>query len=155
MVTSGSECCLAVLSSPVPLILHRVQCQMPAPPTHTHWHALQSILDPIPGVHPVPQSPQACQPGVAPLAPLCCTHCLPPFLPSFRLNSRFSSLSLVLVRLLRPFFHHTYFPPEVLLAPSGRWLGLDSSCVACWCLGRVRGGCRGGVRLLCMTASLG
>lgn len=36
----------------------------------------------------------------------------------------------MLVRLLCPFLHHPHLPPEVLLAPSGRWLGLDSSSVS-------------------------
>ena len=36
----------------------------------------------------------------------------------------------MLVRLLCPFLHHPHLPPEVLLAPSGRWLGLDSSSIS-------------------------
>lgn len=57
-----------------------------------YWHALQSILDPVPGVHAVPQSPLACQRW---RGPSCSSllHRLPPSLPSFQLNSRFSSLS--------------------------------------------------------------
>lgn len=48
----------------------------------------------------------------------------------------------MLVRLLCPLLHHPYLPPEVLLAPSGRWLGRDTSPSPV--PGPVRGGRRAG-----------